>query len=252
MIVLRRRVAAGPLVSNRSLTTMEQQVIHLDRDKSDLLPDTAIGAVFVSILLIFALHFLKPDYDPSWRFISEYSIGDFGFVMQAAFIAMAWASLATAASLWHSSLTWIAKIGLILHGAVGLSLVGAALFVADPVTAEPSQMTSHGMMHAIFATIGIPGVPVAALAVVYGMTSPGTSDRKWLQIPAFAVVLSVVTMFIYMTSLMAGGGKIGPADYTGWANRIAVVAFDWWWISAAVYAIKLNGGGAALLARYQT
>jgi hypothetical protein len=232
---------------------MEQQVIHrLDRDKSDFLPNTAIGAVFVSILLIFALHFLKPDYDPAWRFVSEYSIGDFGFVMQAAFIAMAWASLATAVSLWDRSLTWVAKIGLILHGAVGLSLVGAALFVADPVTAEPSQLTSHGMMHAIFATIGIPGAPVAALAVAYGMTSPGTSERKWLQIPAFAVVLSVVLMFIYMTSLMAGGAKIGPTDYTGWANRIAVAAFDWWWISAAGYAIGLNRGGATVPARYQT
>jgi Protein of unknown function (DUF998) len=224
---------------------MEQSVTyHIDRDRANLLPRTAIVAILLSILLILALHFLKPDYHPAWRFLSEYSIGEFGFVMQAAFIAMALASSAVAASLWRNSLTWTAKFGLVLHWVVALSLVGAAIFTGDPVTAEPSQLTSHGMMHAICGSIGIPGVPIAALAVVYGMTMPGTPDRTRLQIAAFAVVFCVVSMFVYITTLMSGGGKIGPADYVGWANRIMVAAFDWWWISAAAFAIRLNRGEA--------
>lgn len=214
----------------------------IDRDRTNLWPGIAIVAISVSILLILALHVLKPDYQPAWRFLSEYSIGDFGFVMQAAFMAMAVASCAVAAALWRHASTWTAKSGLVLHWAVGLSLVGAAIFTGDPVTAEPSQLTSHGMMHAIFASIGIPAVPVAALAVVYGMTVRGTPDRNKLLMPAFAVVLGVVSMFVYITLLMSGGGKIGPADYTGWANRIVVAAFDWWWIAAAVLAIRLNRG----------
>jgi hypothetical protein len=229
-----------PAVSDQEPTVTYQ----IDRSRANLLPGTAIAAILASILLILALHVLKPDYDPAWRFLSEYSIGDFGLVMQTAFIAMALACLALAASLWRNSLTWTAKFGLVLHWAVGLSLVGAAIFVGDPVTAEPSQLTTHGMMHAICASLGIPAVPVAALTVVYGMTMRGTSDRKRLSIAAFAVVLGVISMFIYIAILMSGGAKIGPADYTGWANRIVVAAFDWWWISAAVFAIRLNRGEA--------
>lgn len=212
----------------------------LEQGRAILWPATAIAAILASILLILVLHVLKPDYDPAWRFLSEYSIGEFGFVMQAAFVAMAMACSAVAASLWRHASTLPAKAGLVLHWAVGLSLVGAAIFVGDPVTAEPSQLTSHGMVHGICASVGIPAVPVAALAVAYGMTMRGTLDRKRLSIAAFAVVIGVVSMFIYIAILMSGGGKIGPSDYTGWANRIVVAAFDWWWISAAVFAIRLN------------
>jgi hypothetical protein len=214
------------------------------RGTSYMLPWAAVAATFASIFLIAALHLLKPDYDPAWRFLSEYSIGDYGFVMQLAFFAMAVASLAVAASLWHHAYTVTAKIGLALHAVIGLSLVGAALFVADPVTAQPSQMTSHGMIHSIFALLGIPGMPIGALAVLYGMTIRGTPDRGKLRMPAWAMLLSVVIMIVYMNFLMAGGAKIGPADYVGWANRIVVAAYDWWWISAALYAIRLNGGNA--------
>lgn len=196
-------------------------------------------------MLILALHVLKPDYDPAWRFLSEYSIGEFGFVMQAAFIAMALACWAVAASLWRNASTWTLKAGLVVHCAVGFSLVGAAIFVGDPVTAEPSQLTSHGMVHGICFDRDSRGAGRRARGSLWHdharhAGSQAAFDR------GVRGGCRRCSMFIYIAVLMSGGAKIGPADYTGWANRIVVAAFDWWWISAAVFAIRLNRGQAVV------
>ena len=33
------------------------------------------------VVLLAALHFIKPELDPSWHFVSEYAIGDYGWIM---------------------------------------------------------------------------------------------------------------------------------------------------------------------------
>jgi hypothetical protein len=40
-----------------------------------------------------ARHFLKPEFDPSWRMVSEYAIGRWGWVMQLAFFSLTIATL---------------------------------------------------------------------------------------------------------------------------------------------------------------
>lgn len=36
----------------------------------------ALAAAVLGLLV--ALHFIKPEFDPSWRMVSEYAIGDHG------------------------------------------------------------------------------------------------------------------------------------------------------------------------------
>ena len=48
----------------RPVTTVSGSVAHLS---------LAAGALFLVLLVV--LHILKPEYDPSWRMISEYEIG---------------------------------------------------------------------------------------------------------------------------------------------------------------------------------
>jgi Protein of unknown function (DUF998) len=40
-------------------------------------------------LLLAALHFIKPELNPSWHFISEYAIGEYGWIMVLAFLSLA-------------------------------------------------------------------------------------------------------------------------------------------------------------------
>jgi hypothetical protein len=44
-------------------------------------------------VLLLGMHVLKPEIAPSWRFISEYALGDFGWLMHLAFLAFAGAHL---------------------------------------------------------------------------------------------------------------------------------------------------------------
>ena len=46
----------------------------------------AAAALFLSLLV--ALHVFKPEVDPSWRMISDYELGRYGFVMVLAFVSL--------------------------------------------------------------------------------------------------------------------------------------------------------------------
>ena len=56
----------------------------------------SIGSAILFVLLLGSLHLLEPEFDPTWRFISEYALGQYGWMMHVAFLALA-TSLASAA-----------------------------------------------------------------------------------------------------------------------------------------------------------
>jgi hypothetical protein len=58
------------------------------------------AALFLVILVL--LHFLKPEFDPLWRMISEYEIGRFGRLIRVAFFAWGASALAMIAAIWPS------------------------------------------------------------------------------------------------------------------------------------------------------
>jgi len=45
----------------------------------------ALSVTFLALLAL--LHFLEPEFDPSWRMISEYELGRYGWLMTIAFFA---------------------------------------------------------------------------------------------------------------------------------------------------------------------
>jgi len=45
------------------------------------------------LVLLAALHFIKPEIDPSWRFISVYEIGNYGWIMSIAFLSSAFSNI---------------------------------------------------------------------------------------------------------------------------------------------------------------
>jgi hypothetical protein len=49
----------------------------------------SFAAAALFLILLAALHFIKPDFDPSWRMISEYEIGRYGWLIQVKLAAAA-------------------------------------------------------------------------------------------------------------------------------------------------------------------
>jgi hypothetical protein len=60
----------------------------------------AIATAVLALLLLASLHILSPEFDPSWRMISEYANGQYGWVLSLMFASWGVSSWALAFAIW--------------------------------------------------------------------------------------------------------------------------------------------------------
>lgn len=191
----------------------------------------ALGSAAAVVLLILALHVVKPELDPSWRFLSEYAIGANGWVMKLAFFAWAVGCLALFVALGRETTPLRARIGRWVLLVVGLALVGASLFDQDPVTAKTATLT--GQLHAVTALIGIPGTPIAAM-----LLSADRRSSRGVVILANLTWICLVAMVGYIGWAMSTKGGFGPGVHAGWLNRLVVLAYVGWQAALALRLLR--------------
>src|SRR5262245_43532950 len=104
-------------------------------------------AAALFLVLLAALHIIKPEYDPSWRMVSEYAIGRFGWAMQLAFFSLAIASVCAISTLWAQLRSTIDFIGLLLLLVAATGMVIGGIFPSDPITTAPNALSASGKMH---------------------------------------------------------------------------------------------------------
>ena len=186
------------------------------------------SGLFVSLLL--ALHFLKSDVDPSWHFISEYAIGDFGWLMQLAFLALAAANVAT----WWTIRTelsgvsgWIGS-SLFLIGTVGVVL--GAVFVTDPINTLPESQTVSGNLHNVGGALGLLGfVGTLMLSWRLWRSEKWRTVRSTVAIATILLVAGFLVAFVSIASLAAqNNGVFSPETPVGWPNRIGILGAVTW------------------------
>ena len=117
------------------------------------------------LILLAALHLVKPELDPSWRMVSEYEIGRYGWIMQLAFLALASSCVTLFLAIRSQAQTTGGRIGMAFLLLSAAGMVIAAVFTADPITASQDELTTHGNLHALGAFLGIPGLPIAAALI---------------------------------------------------------------------------------------
>jgi hypothetical protein len=193
-------------------------------------------------LLLAALHFIKPELDPSWHFISEYAIGEYGWIMVLAFLslALAYASLLVAI---RSQLRTIAgRIGLALLLLSALGLTIAAIFTTDPITVSENAVTTEGTLHNLGGTLGL-AMPFAAVLIGWRLArNPAWSSarRPLLWATGLALVAFVVSFVSLSVMVSRSGGEFGPDVLVGWPNRIEIVAYSVWLMVVARQAIRVR------------
>jgi hypothetical protein len=193
-------------------------------------------------LLLAALHFIKPELDPSWHFISEYAIGEYGWIMVLAFLslALAYASLLVAI---RSQLRTIAgRIGLALLLLSALGLTIAAIFTTDPITVSENAVTTEGTLHNLGGTLGL-AMPFAAVLIGWRLArNPAWSSarRPLLWATGLALMAFVVSFVSLSVMVSRSGGEFGPDVLVGWPNRIEIVAYSVWLMVVARQAIRVR------------
>jgi hypothetical protein len=201
----------------------------------------AAAAIFLVLLVI--LHIVKPEFDPSWRFVSEYAIGRHGWIMVLAFLFLALSCLASVIAIRSQIESTGGKIGLALLLVVAASLVAAGVFVADPITASSNELTTHGNLHGLAATVGIPGFPIAAVLLSRSLLRKQvwSSARRLLLWTARLTWISVLVMFVSMFIMLGQTqGKFGPEVLIGWPNRLVVLSYCAWLMVVAWRASNLS------------
>jgi hypothetical protein len=140
-------------------------------------------AVTTFLVLLTALHFIKPGFDPSWRVISEYALGDYGWIMVIAFLSLAVSCVSLFVAIRSQIRTLGGKIGLafLLIAAAGLIIV--TIFTTDPITAGRDELTTHGTLHGLGAALGT-AFPIAATLIGWSLArnrawSPARQSLLW-------------------------------------------------------------------------
>ena len=200
-------------------------------DRQILAAQVAMVGTIAAALIIVALHAIKPEFEPSWRFISEYAIGANGWVMTLAFLIWASSCAALALALRREVRTWPGRIGVVVLLIVAAALVPAGLFAQDPVTTKPEELTASGHIHAMASMIGIPGIPIAAMLISSGLwrhNPAWTPHRAAVMTAAHATWISLALMAIYLMWAVPRSGGFNPDVWAGWMNRVVVMAYVAW------------------------
>jgi hypothetical protein len=129
-----------------------------------------------------ALHFLEPEYDPGYRFMSEYAWSAHGWLMTTTFFVLALALLTVALALrnlYGPSRSARVGFGLLVIGAAGICVAG--LFRGFP-------------LHDLGGAVGLPSVVMAALLISWSFRrEPGWRP---LFLPTLLIALGMFTALL--------------------------------------------------------
>lgn len=195
-----------------------------------------LASAILFLILLAALLMLKPEIDPAWRFISEYSIGRYGWMMSIAFLSMTASCIATVIALWSQvRLGGRIGIGFMLIGALGLTLAG--LFTTDPITTPLDAQSTNSQLHGLGAVLG-DGVPIGAMLI----TGSLIRNKSWRPARWWMIGILVVMWIVYAWLIMSMpvDGNFGPGVTVGWPSRLLMVSYCLWFIVTAWQALRLR------------
>ena len=124
----------------------------------------AMGAIVFYQILLIVLIFLRRDLDPSWHTISEWAIGQHGWIMSGAFLisALSYAALFVMLRSQLRGTSGRVGLGILLVCVIGATGVG--IFTTDPMPLRP-PLSARGTLHVLFGTSQLVLLPFAALLI---------------------------------------------------------------------------------------
>jgi hypothetical membrane protein len=206
----------------------------------------AIAAALIALLLLALLHVVSPEFDPSWRMISEYANGKHGWILSLMFAFWGVSQLALLLGIWRQQGKARFTIGLIF------------LFLSGAGTVMASVFDVNNPLHDLVSYFGILGLPVAAMLITGALgRSPGWSQAKtpllwsanstWIAVVLFAASFGVMALTFHSAGIVmdpqAGPTAHAPAGVigvVGVTDRLTV-AVNYLWVAAVAWqAIRLS------------
>jgi hypothetical protein len=202
----------------------------------------AVAAVAVFPALVVVLHVAEPEFDPSWRLLSEYSLGGYGRLMDLAFLCLGFGSAALVVVLGTSVRSRGGRVGLGLLTLFAASVTLAALFPTDAVPDQRAGVsTPAGKVHNLCAVVAINTLPPAATLVGLGLRR----DERWRTVRGrllgvtLLVWLGYALLVGWIAAVVVPQGGNGPGSGLGWPNRFLMLAYCVWLLVVTSHAARL-------------
>lgn len=179
-----------------------------------------------------ALHILRPDVDPSWQMVSDYSIGPHRWILVVCFVALAAGSASLSMALKPQVRTPSGRIGIALLYLSSLALALAAALSAGLRWTQREALPSSGLMPGLLSMIemlpGVLGVLLISLAL--------RKRALWNAMPVLGLALAAwISVGVMVASPLVAREPLttdGPG-IAGLANRALIAAYGIWLMSAA-------------------
>jgi hypothetical protein len=196
----------------------------------------SLGLSVLFLALLAMLHVLKPEFN-SGHLISEYQLGDYGFLMSLAFCLLGASAALLALSLGPRLRTRGGHVGW-----WGLLVVAAAFFIAGvfPPVRTPVLI---GYLHGIAGLVVIFGSPITFSLIGRGLARSEprfpSSRLQWATLAAWG------GLWLFLASLVSislTGQMDAPLPWwVSLANRFLIVTYCIWFIAGARHVAATVG-----------
>jgi hypothetical membrane protein len=181
------------------------------------------GPLYVTVVLVQAA--IRPGFDLLHDDASLLANGSLGWIQIANFLLTGACVLAFAVGMARATGGWAPR----LVAGFGIGLIGAGIFVADPMNGfppgtaagRPEAVSVHGILHIVAAAIGF--LCLVAACVVMARRFAAERRRGWA---AFSIVTGAA--FLVAFGAIASGSSSSAVVLGFWAALILV----WTWMAA--------------------
>jgi len=205
-----------------------------------------IVAAAVALFLLVLLHVVSPEFDPSWRMISEYANGKYGWVLSLMFASWGISQVALLIGVWRQAKAAIFKVGLLF------------LLIAGVGTAMASVFDVNNPLHDLAGIFGIVGLPIAAMLMTSSLSHSlrwsvakrpllWLANMTWIAVALFVASFGVMFLTFHLAGITidpsAGPTAHAPAGVIGLVgvtDRLIIVAYCLWVAAVAWHAIRLS------------
>jgi hypothetical protein len=225
----------------------ESDILNRVLNTSDVATKALLVCGAIAGLLFTAVWFgegaAHANYDPLRHPISSLSIGDHGWMQVASFIITGLLVLAFSIGLRRALRPSGSVSGPLLMGLVGVGLVGAGVFVTDPLNGYPpgtplipTERTTHGILHDLFGIPFFPGLPITCF--VFARLFARWSERRWAAYSACSGFAMLAMFFLARLGVRQVPGFADVAGLFGPLQRIIVIIGFAWITLLAIHTLK--------------
>ncbi|HCT78213.1 MAG TPA: DUF998 domain-containing protein [Micromonosporaceae bacterium] len=188
----------------------------------------------------------RADYDPLRHPVSSLALGEHGWTQMANFLVSGVLMLAFAFGLRLALRPGKGSIfGPLLVAIWGIGLLGAGIFVTDPVSgyppgtpAMPETATSDGALHDLFSVFAFFSLPVACFVL-----SRRFFAQRRFGWASYSIASGVAFLGLFFLAGLGFSQTVGFVDYAGLLQRLCVTV-GWAWLSLlGLDALASSRGG---------